>query len=144
MTAQSARLPNARIIAVEMLRGPDHMAMRTGGSSVGVTYPASPRFLGLQRLVERAQRACVIGPEASAGSRGAVADRAPVDLDDRRQAGEGAGAERFVGAVDVEQREVLLEGGNARPPRGAQHRVAGDAGQAIAAAPRSTARPCGR
>ena len=30
-TVVSARFSNARIIAVEMLRGPDHIAMRTGG-----------------------------------------------------------------------------------------------------------------
>jgi hypothetical protein len=34
VTAVSGRLPNERIIAVEMLRGPDHMAIRTALASI--------------------------------------------------------------------------------------------------------------
>jgi hypothetical protein len=32
----SARLLHARIIAVEILRGPDHIAMRTGAGTSGI------------------------------------------------------------------------------------------------------------
>jgi hypothetical protein len=35
MTVVSARLPQARIIAVEMLRGPDHIAIRTHAATIG-------------------------------------------------------------------------------------------------------------
>ena len=95
----SARLPKLRIIAVERLRGPDHMAMRTVTVTGRCLRPRTSRLD--PRLVEPLQ------PLDHRPA--AVGQLPPVDLAHRHDAGEGAGDERLVRAVDVGQREILLE-----------------------------------
>ena len=91
----SARLPKLRIIAVDRLRGPDHMAMRT------VTDAAARATSRLDALGVECCSRSTIGPRH--------VERAAVDLAHRHDAGEGAGDERLVGAIDVGQREILFE-----------------------------------
>ena len=61
---------------------------------------------------------------------------AAIDLAHRDDAGEGAGDERFVGAIDVGQREVLFERRDARIPSDFQNHPARDPAEAIFAARR--------
>ena len=107
LTAQSPRFSQARIIAVEMLRGPLHMARRRA-----LTPDRMPRATADVAL----RRAPGTAPAAAAtiGRGLAVADHAAVDRAHRHHAGEGAGDEGFVGAVDLGQAEVLLERRDAR------------------------------
>ena len=62
----------------------------------------------------------VIGPEASTGARGSSPIVRPSTGATGVKPGEGARGERLVGAIDVEQRKVLLERRNALAPGRAQ------------------------
>ena len=132
-TAQSPRFSHARIIAVEMLRGPDHIAIRndlghavasTRGARVAV---AGSRVQSLEPLDHR--------------STTAVADRASIDRPHRHDAGEGAGHERFVGAVDVGQAERRLAGRDAVVAADREHVAARDPGEAVVAGRGPAPRP---
>src|ERR1051326_5991956 len=97
MTAVSARFSKARIIAVEMLRGPDHRAMRTGSAMASVAAARGLRVLEL----------CVKPAQAlSEGTGKPAAQNAAVDFGHRSHAAEGAGDEGLIGLVDVVEGEV--------------------------------------
>lgn len=66
MTKVSARLPKLRIIAVDRLRGPDHMAMRT------VVTGAPLRDVALDQLLVESCRRSTIGPLPSVSRRPSI------------------------------------------------------------------------
>src|SRR3954470_15356668 len=118
-TTASGRFSNARIIAVEMLRGPDHMATRGRRSwrgDVGVDEPAIQLLEALDH-----------------GAAAPVADDTPVHRADRHDSGERPGDERLARGGDVGEAERRLA--RRDPVRAAdlEHVRAGDAGQAVAA-----------
>ena len=97
------RFSHERISAVEMLRGPDHIASRTRRRS---WRDARPRR-------RRDQVARTAAAAARRPARGGRRRSAPVDRAHRHHAGERAGHERLAGAVDVGQAERRLAGGDA-------------------------------
>ena len=100
----SGRFSQARIIAVEMLRGPDHIATPDGHRR----GRARPR----RRRTSSAYSSC---SRSTTGPRAPLPIVRPSTVRTGHDAGERPGHERLVGAVDVGEAERRLPRGDAVP-----------------------------
>src|SRR5579884_755593 len=129
-TTVSGRFSNARIIAVEMLRGPDHMATRTASLTATRarrrSWPGARRGVGLHELAVQPLQALDHRPAPS------LADRAAVDRPDGHDARERAGHEGLSRTVDIGEAERGLPRHDVVGGAQLEHVGPGDPGQAVA------------